>query len=506
IQKHSMNIKGKEKNPQMDEAYLLLGKARYFDQRFVPALAAFNNILNKYPTSDKINQVKIWKEKANVRLENHELAIKNLKRLIEQEKPKDQDLADATSTLAQAYIDTKSIDSAVTQLNIAASATKNHDERGRYSFIRGQLYNTLGYKDSANIAFDEIIELHRKIPRVYYIAAHIEKIKNFDYDQGNKQELLEHLTKMEENRENRPFLDKIYFQIGEFHLKNQSDSLAIAYYNKSLRTDSRDKQLRAYAYETLANYHFNKNEYKTAEAYFDSTMTNLVENSKPFRVIKKKRENLNDVIKYEGIAQPNDSILRLVAMSPIERETYFAEHIEKLKLAAEKEKLAREKQEYNAGLKTADIQKDARQSRNLPNANPSTRTLPGGGASAFYFYNPTTVAYGKNEFTKIWGERPLEDNWRWSNKSGSGKVSAEESTPELAEATEEERYNTAYYLAKIPTEEKEIDSISNLRNEAYYQLGLIYKEKFKEYELAKNKLEDLLSSNPEEKYIVPAKY
>src|SRR5690606_795252 len=160
IQKHSMNIKGKEKNPQMDEAYLLLGKARYFDQRFVPALAAFNNILNKYPTSDKINQVKIWKEKANVRLENHELAIKNLKRLIEQEKPKDQDLADATSTLAQAYIDTKSIDSAVTQLNIAASATKNHDERGRYSFIRGQLYNTLGYKDSANIAFDEIIELH----------------------------------------------------------------------------------------------------------------------------------------------------------------------------------------------------------------------------------------------------------------------------------------------------------------------------------------------------------
>ena len=37
IQKHSMNIKGKEKNPQIDEAYLLLGKSRYFDQRVVPA-------------------------------------------------------------------------------------------------------------------------------------------------------------------------------------------------------------------------------------------------------------------------------------------------------------------------------------------------------------------------------------------------------------------------------------------------------------------------------------
>ena len=42
IQKHSMKIDGREKNPQMDEAHLLLGKSRYYDQRFIPALEAFN--------------------------------------------------------------------------------------------------------------------------------------------------------------------------------------------------------------------------------------------------------------------------------------------------------------------------------------------------------------------------------------------------------------------------------------------------------------------------------
>ncbi|HLV70741.1 MAG TPA: hypothetical protein VKY34_08530, partial [Xanthomarina sp.] len=84
IQMHSMNVQGKEVNPQMDEAYLLLGKARYFDQRFVPALEAFNYILYKYPASDKINQAKIWREKTNLRLENEEVAIENLKRLLEQ--------------------------------------------------------------------------------------------------------------------------------------------------------------------------------------------------------------------------------------------------------------------------------------------------------------------------------------------------------------------------------------------------------------------------------------
>ena len=129
VQTHGMNIQGKEKNPQIDEAYLLLGKARYFDQRFVPSLEAFNYILYKYPASDKINEAKVWREKANIRMENTDLAIKNLKRLLQQEVLDDQDLADATSSLAQAYINTKSKDSALTQLEIAASYTKKNNEK-----------------------------------------------------------------------------------------------------------------------------------------------------------------------------------------------------------------------------------------------------------------------------------------------------------------------------------------------------------------------------------------
>ena len=82
IQKHSMNIEGSEKNPQMDEAHLLLGKTRYYDQRFVPALEAFNYVLYKYPTSDKIHEVKIWREKTNMRMDNDAAAVVNLKKLL----------------------------------------------------------------------------------------------------------------------------------------------------------------------------------------------------------------------------------------------------------------------------------------------------------------------------------------------------------------------------------------------------------------------------------------
>ena len=178
IQKHSMDISGRQRNPQMDEAYLLLGKARYFDQRFIPALEAFNYTIGEYPDSDKINQTKIWREKTHLRLENEEFAIANLKRLIKFEKLEDQEYADANAVLGQAYINLKHKDSAVQVLKRAASSTKIREEQGRYNYIIGQLFNELGHKDSANIAFDKVIALNRKSPRVYMINAKIQQIRN----------------------------------------------------------------------------------------------------------------------------------------------------------------------------------------------------------------------------------------------------------------------------------------------------------------------------------------
>ncbi|WP_226694788.1 type IX secretion system periplasmic lipoprotein PorW/SprE [Neotamlana sargassicola] len=506
IQKHSMNIGGKEKNPQIDEAYLLLGKARYFDQRFIPALEAFNYILYKYPASDKINQAKVWREKTNIRLDNNELAIKNLKRLLKQEEIEGQDLADATSILAQAYLNIKVVDTAITLLEVASNATKSSDERGRYRFIQGQLYNTLGYKDSANYAFDRVIELNRRIPRIYLISAYLEKIKNFDYENGNKLEAQELLTKLEENRENRPFLDKIYHQIGTFHLKNNKDSLAVVYYNKSLRANSIDKVLKAKTYEILGDMNFDETIYAEAGKYYDSTMLNQKLNSKPYRVMKRKRDNLDDVIQYEAIAKANDSILTLISLPEALRLSYFERYIEDLKIKDEAE------QELAEAQAEAETNK-ANNNLGIKNSNaPRTGFGPPvnfqqGQAALFYFYNPTTLAYGKNEFVKVWGNRPLEDNWRWSTKTSSiSEVSNIAENNVEALATQDERYNPEFYLSQIPSTEKEIDSIKKDRNFAYYQLGLIYKERFKEYELSKNRFLNLLDSQPEERFVLPSKY
>jgi len=80
IQKHSMKIAGQQRNRQIQDAYLLLGKARYFDRRFLPALEAFNFLLEAYFGNENVYyEGKLWREKTNLRLGNAALAIDNLK-------------------------------------------------------------------------------------------------------------------------------------------------------------------------------------------------------------------------------------------------------------------------------------------------------------------------------------------------------------------------------------------------------------------------------------------
>ena len=38
----------------------------------------------------------------------------------------------------------------------------------------------------------------------------------------------------------------------------------------------------------------------------------------------------------------------------------------------------------------------------------------------WYFYNPATLSFGLSEFTKKWGKRKLEDDWRRKNKNLQG--------------------------------------------------------------------------------------
>lgn len=542
IQKHSMNIGGYEKNNQIDESYLMLGKSRYYEHRYLPAMEAFNYILYKYPTSNNVYQAQVWREKVNLKLENEKLAIKNLNRTLKGQKVKGQDLADVHSVLAQAYITTNVLDSAIASIKISKNETKLKEEKARYTFILGQLYEKLNYKDSAFVAYQEVIDMKRKSPRNYTIYSHLKQSTQFDFETGDTIAFHKKLDKLLANIENKNFRDVIHHQRAAFYDKRGNDKLAISNYSKSLRNMSTDRYLAASNYRNISNIYYKDKDFHASKKYLDSTLIHLSEKNKEFKPLKKKLEILTDVVKYQDIIRQADSVIVVSKMSASDKIKYYQEYINKLKAS---DSIAAKKLAENAGLGNQNPKADLflgdlNENMLMP---PGGDALPPGGKSSgkvamidspvaktpmvdfpintggiqnsFYFYNPATVAQGKINFKKKWGDRKLGDNWKSVatlnqnpvDPNNSDEVEEEEVTPNKNEEIGlEPKYTTAFYIDQFPKDVKVLDSLNIEANYARFQLGSIFKEKLKENKLAITSFEDILVNKPESKLVLPTYY
>ena len=478
IQKHSMNIKSVQYNRQIDDAYLLLGKARYFDRRFFPALEAFNFLLQSNTTLRTYNEGRIWREKTNIRLKNNDFAIENLSPLANSLTNKDPNYSLANATLGEAFINVKKLDSASHYIQRAAKFEKNKNKKARYLFISGQLHEALSQKDSALWDYDKIIALKRKVPRKFNVNA---KLKRFLLAETNDSLFLElAFNRMLKNYENNPFKHSIYRAMGTLYNKKQNDSLTKHYLNKSLQEPSIDLFTKTYNYNDLIDLNFNNGNYVRAGNYLDSLIPLYGEKTFQRKRTQRKRDNLEDVIVYETIAKETDSLLYLLGISKEEQLLFFENYLNKKR---EAERLATESKNQRSGL-----------------------FFTGREKSAFYFYNPSLLVKGKQQYRSTWGNRPNVDNWRNASllRGVEDVVKQKENKgKQLKEIIVETPENFVMRLTKI-VEKK--DSIIESNHKAYLQLGMIYKEKYKNTTLAINRLTNLLDQAPEEKLAVPALY
>ena len=533
IQKHSMNIGGYEKNNQIDESYLMLGKSRYYENRFLPAMEAFNYILYKYPTSNNVYQAQVWREKVNLKLENEQLAIKNLNRTLKGQKVTGQDLADIHSVLAQAFIKKNVLDSAIVSVKIAKKETKLNEEKARYTFILGQLYEKLNYSDSAYVAFQEVIDMKRKSPRSYTIYSHFKQATQFDFEKGDTLAFHKKLDKLLENIENKSFRDVIYHQKAMFYNKKGKDNLAILNYNKSIKNSSSDKYLAALNYRNISEIYYRKQNFHYVKKYLDSTLLRLPEKNSEVKSTKKRLEIITDVVKYQDIISNSDSIFNISKMSNSEKVNFFQNHITKLKISdsiaaiKKADNIALSEQNQKSDAFPSDSFNDNSDNKDIKSVGEISKTKnpvleqdlikppvnSGGLQSNFYFYNAVTVAQGKLNFKKKWGDIKYGDNWKSipeSNQNQTQNVSEEEIEEETEEETEEvgleSKYKPSFYIDQLPKDTKVLDSLNIEANYARFQLGAIFKEKLKENKLAITSFEDILVNTPESKLVLPTYY
>ena len=478
IQKHSMNIKGNQYNRQIDEAYLLLGKARYFDRRFFPALEAFNFLLKSGANQSIFVQGKIWREKTNIRLQNHELAIQNLRPIAKSLKPRNKFYPLANATVANAFINLKEIDSAAYYIKRAALAAPKRKSKARYLFITGQVFELLGKKDSAQWAYKGITNLKRKASRKFYINANV---KQMLLDNSTEfEDRIEHVERLLKNYENDPFEHVLNRTLGSLYLSENLDSLALVYFTRSLESPSIDSYTQIENYQNLADYYFSVGDYLKTGDYLDKLLPLFDEKSIAYKKLKRKRDNLSEVVIYEKTIQKTDSLLSLISLTKKDQLKFYQNYIDEKQSKAEEVLAAQSKK--NQSL----IQKNTQ--------------------NAFYFYNPKVVLKGRQTYKANWGNRPNVDSWRnaasLQNISINATVDSERSKKKVVFLQE----TPESYVMALPKKESSKDSITNLNRKAYLQLGMIYKEKFSDFPLARKRLETLLSFNPPSEIAVQALY
>ena len=156
IGKHSMNIKGVERNPMIAKAYLLIGKSKFYQEKYFEALEALNFVTTNFPTSKYYNEALFYTILADIRGGNYFDGQEKLIKLYEKEKL-NKELAYLVSTnYADFLIQNQKYEDAIEPIEKAIKNSKNNTEKARTLFVLGQVYSKLGMLQEAGEAFTKV--------------------------------------------------------------------------------------------------------------------------------------------------------------------------------------------------------------------------------------------------------------------------------------------------------------------------------------------------------------
>ena len=475
IERHSMEIKRKEKNKWIDDSYFLIGKALFYKQEYSKALEMFAFISREY--DGYITDVSaLWSARIQVELGNFTTAEQQMLYLGREVNFKKRDYALFLEINANYHIKQKNWKRAVTYLSKAIKYSGDKNKRVRLTYIIGQIHHRLEDYKSAYNAFDKVVRMNPDYE--FLFNALLSRARAFDPKNNDSSKLVNEITKMLKDDKNNDYRDQIYYALAEIALKEDEKDLAIDHLLNSTANNSGNDQQQSIAHLTLAEIYFNDAEYLSAQIHYDTAITFLSENHPDFNALSKKRESLNELVSLYNTITLNDSLYKLSELGEEELKTIIDAVIQEKK---EEDRLAEEALRANAGSR--------------PNTNSQNQFNPmSGGGGKWYFYNPSAISFGYSEFITKWGERRLEDNWRRKNKR---QIILDE---EGEDGEEKDIYSQEYYMDLIPFTDSAKSATINLIVESFYQLGLIYKEELRDFSEAINAFETLIEAYPKNIY------
>ena len=477
-----------EFNKYIDDSYLLMGKAYLYQQNYFAAIDHLSYVVRKYPKEETADEAQIFLIRAYTELERFIEANEVIQAIQSYEKfPKkfERDLALAT---ANYYTKQKEYTDAIRMLDIAIKKTFRKRDKARYQYIIAQLYQELGQNAQASEAFRAVIKMNPNYTMAF--NARINSAGVFS-GEGNTEDLKKELNKMLRDKKNADFRDQIYYALGNVHFREGSRDLAEEDYKMSVATSFNNQYQRALSAITLANLFYEDLNYRGSQSYYDSAMIIIDENYPDFKNVEARYRNLTNLVDNLLMVERQDSLQKIALMPEAQREALITQMME-----AEQE---RQRNMENLATQGASDQGYYRSNRYRMGMGSS-------GGGGWYFYNPQTVSYGRVTFQQQWGRRPLEDDWRRSNKNtvmtGEDEEMAEDVEPE--EQRVEDPLKREFYTQDLPLTDS-LMAISHERiRDALYNAGKIFKSEFEDYPRSAQSFEELNRRYPTNIYLLSA--
>ncbi|MBN2728238.1 MAG: tetratricopeptide repeat protein [Bacteroidales bacterium] len=494
INKHSMEFKGVQYVKWIDDAYFMIGRANFYKKDYQKAYETFDFVTKKFNKDPIRFDAYLWMARSLIGMKKMNKTSSFLA-IVETEIKDGGEVSSEAKKLfpmvmAEYLIESNQLDPSIEYLQKAIVLNKKKKTRIRLMFVLAQVYQKLEQNGKALEMYQKVL---KKNPS-YNIAFHcrVFSAQCYDASHGSSESIVKELHKMLKDRKNDDFRDEIYYALSNIAMKDGDEEQGIDYLKLSARYSTTNNYQKAITYLDLAEIFFAKSQYQTSQGYYDTAMMVLPKDFPNFDQIKDRHAILTELVENLLVIELQDSLQNLASMSEADRNAAIDKLIQDY-IKEEELRKQREREKLAANNNSNDL--------NVANTN-----------SNWYFYNASTVAFGKTEFAKKWGDRPLEDLWRLSNKEvvswgfdEGGNDNPDGSVKDTIAGVSNPR-DRKYYMKDIPLSDSAI-AVSNAKIEkAFYKLGIIYKDYLKEYPAAIKSHEELLTRYPETKYRLETLY
>lgn len=480
-----------EFNKWIDDSYVLMGRAYFYQHNFVAAINNFSYVVRKYPDEETKYESYVWLIRSYTELERYVEASEVIQAVQGDDnfpKKLEKDLAVAT---ADYYKKQGEYEEAIKFLNIAISKTFWKQKRARYQYIVAQMYQEIGQTAKAAEAFTAVTKMNPDYRMQFNAMINAAGVFS---GEGDAEKLRKELNKMLRDKKNIDFKDQIYYALGNLDLKQGEREQAKENYRNSVANSYRNQFQRALSAVTLGDLYFEDLNYENAQAYYDSAMIIIDDTYPNYAELSSKYRSLTNLVENLLTVAREDSLQKIALMPENERDALINNLIK-----AEQE---RQRNMENVSLQGARDQGYYRSNRYRMGMG-SDQTGAG-----WYFYNPQTVSYGRVTFQQRWGKRTLEDDWRRSNKNTVSMDEMDELAGQIDSSQmivrEEDPLKKEFYTQYLPL----TDSLMQLSHEkirdALYNAGKIFKSEYSNYPRSAESFENLNKRYPENIYLLSA--